>query len=115
MTPRFTAYGGSSLRIRKKETRQLRRVKVPCHLMLAITIHEPPSKWAAVRVCQMWWDSCPSVSRYSPNLTLKNCAGAVGSGGVTINFAFTALLRSSTTTPLVIGEADSKPSTVSAA
>ena len=50
---------------------------------------------------------------YSPNLTLKNCAGAAV-GGVTSIVVITALFLPFTSTPLVIGEAESSPATVSA-
>ena len=50
---------------------------------------------------------------YSPNLTLKNWVGGLP-GGVTSMVAFTALFFSFTSTPLVIGEAESSPATVSA-
>ena len=51
---------------------------------------------------------------YSPKVTLKNCAEAAG-GGVTSIVVLTALFFSFTSTPSVIGEADSSPSTESAA
>ena len=50
---------------------------------------------------------------YSPNLTLKNWLAP--GGGVTSMVVFTALFFSFTSTPLVIGDALSSPSTVLAA